>query len=416
MRPGQRPPEGLRTACRRLGGPRGGGHVPGQAAPPAGQAACCDRCNPRAPVGACPRRCRSLLTLVHECQHHNQINNVEAAALSHQLLFPARLRQSWQPPAHDCSVLVTAGHQALTSGCTSVPYSLRISTAGPAELDSLQGRPTWQTWAACASWCWTRPTAWCRPAISRWALVISCSDCSAAWLLSWCPLSHRQAAAPAAKHESHKRPQGCLVWHSACLHAIRSDVQVCSSLSAPDYMALLQDLASIMEQIPHYWKEAGPGKAPAAAQEPKRIQTFIFSATLTLPAALRQRLGKGASAHCSMSTMKCCCDQGHANGATESYRLCSRPSQCDIQRLSQAHVALVGAITSAAMRTHLLSWGPSGKLAVRVLTHRACCRRRCCWQHNAGDPAGSHRPARGRQDCRSDQRAQDCLRGASILL
>ena len=55
----------------------------------------------------------------------------------------------------------------------------------------------------------------------------------------------------------------------------------------------MQDLASILEQIPHYWQEPGRKPAGGRTQEPQRIQTFIFSATLTLPAGLRKRLAKG---------------------------------------------------------------------------------------------------------------------------
>ena len=44
-----------------------------------------------------------------------------------------------------------------------------------------QERPTWPTWAACASWCWTRRTAWCRRATSRCRpLGRSCWHCPAA--------------------------------------------------------------------------------------------------------------------------------------------------------------------------------------------------------------------------------------------
>ena len=57
----------------------------------------------------------------------------------------------------------------------------------------------------------------------------------------------------------------------------------------------MQDLASILEQIPHYWTEPGSKQASAGHKAAHaRIQTFIFSATLTLPAALRKRLAKGA--------------------------------------------------------------------------------------------------------------------------
>ena len=62
--------------------------------------------------------------------------------------------------------------------------------------------------------------------------------------------------------------------------------------------SVLQDLALILEQIPSYWsKEGEKSSHPASAGRPD-IQTFVFSATLTLPASLRKRLHKGACLEC----------------------------------------------------------------------------------------------------------------------
>lgn len=56
---------------------------------------------------------------------------------------------------------------------------------------------------------------------------------------------------------------------------------------------LVQDLSLILEQIPGYWNKEGGEASPAAGSGRPSIQTFVFSATLTLPASLRKRLHKG---------------------------------------------------------------------------------------------------------------------------
>ena len=56
---------------------------------------------------------------------------------------------------------------------------------------------------------------------------------------------------------------------------------------------MLQDLALILEQIPGYWSKEGEKSSHPASSGRPDIQTFVFSATLTLPASLRKRLHKG---------------------------------------------------------------------------------------------------------------------------